>query len=118
MTAEEFRQIALSFPDVIEASHMQHPDFRVNGRIFATLGSPDAKHGMVKLPVAMQHAFLQGAPEIFTPAAGAWGRGGSTLVWLAAASAVQVAEAMEAAWKEARQPKARTKSGAVSQPKR
>ena len=47
MTAKEFRRIALGLTDAIEGSHMGHPDFRVNGRIFATL-HPDNKFGMVK----------------------------------------------------------------------
>jgi hypothetical protein len=38
MTADDFREIALSMQDAEERSHMGHPDFRANGRIFSTLG--------------------------------------------------------------------------------
>lgn len=79
---------------------MDHPDFRMNGKIFATL-QPAKGLGMVKLPPDQQQTYLQLAPETFTPAAGAWGRGGSTLVNLAAADAALVREAMELAWRSA-----------------
>src|SRR5882757_3957244 len=49
MTPNEFRELALSFPDAIESAHMHHPDFRVGGKIFATLGYPDKDPAMVKL---------------------------------------------------------------------
>ena len=114
MTADEFRRIALGFAGAVEASHMNHPDFRVNGRIFATLGSPDAQHGMVKLPVEAQHAWLQSAPEAFTPAAGAWGRGGCTLVRLAAAAPAQIEEAMASAWEIARQNRSRSRASTTA----
>jgi hypothetical protein len=99
MTADDFRKLALSFPDTEERSHMNHPDFRVkNGRIFATLGAPDAAWGMVALPPEEQQNYLDAAPEAFTPAAGAWGRGGSTMVRLKAAKKTMVKQAMQAAW--------------------
>lgn len=104
MTAQEFRDLALSLPGVIESSHMNHPDFRVNGKIFATLGSPDGDHGMVKLAPEDQRFALEQAPDAFTPAAGAWGRQGSTLVRLAAAAPSQVDEFLQLAWKLAANP--------------
>jgi hypothetical protein len=81
-SADDFRRIALSFPGAEERAHMNHPDFRVGGKIFATLGSPDAEHGMVSLLPEQQELAIAAEPEAFRPAAGAWGRGGSTLVRL------------------------------------
>ncbi len=83
MTVDTFRRIALSFPGTEEHSHMNHPDFRVTGRIFATLGSPDAEHAMVKLTPEQQQTWIAANGEAFRAAAGAWGRQGSTLVLLA-----------------------------------
>src|SRR3569833_1808157 len=77
-SADDFRRIALSFPGAEEGSHMAHPDFRVGGKIFATLGSPNADFGMVQLMPEQQEDFMKLAPEAFSPASGAWGRGGST----------------------------------------
>jgi len=105
MTPDEFRKLALSLPDTEERSHMNHPDFRRSGgKIFATLGSPDAAWGMVKLDSESQPVYMRPHPEVFKPAAGAWGRGGSTLVHLKNADPEIVNEALHAAWKLA-QPK-------------
>ncbi len=57
MTGKDFRKIALSLPETEERSHMDHPDFRVKGKIFATLGYPDKARGMVKLSPEDQHNF-------------------------------------------------------------
>jgi hypothetical protein len=84
MTAAQFRRLALGLPNTIESSHCAHPDFRVRNKIFATLGYPDPRWGMVKLTPAQQTKVLRGAPDIFRPAAGAWGRSGSTIVLLSA----------------------------------
>ena len=75
MTAAKFRSLALSFPEVSESAHMGHPDFRVGGKIFATLG-PDEDWGMVKLKPEEQASFLRAEPDVFRPASGAWGRRG------------------------------------------
>ncbi len=99
MTPNEFRRIALGMQGAVEGEHMAHPDFRANGRIFATI-SPDAKSGMVSLTHEQQQAFIRADPETFVPAAGAWGRGGSTMVRLASADADTVGEAMTLAWQE------------------
>jgi hypothetical protein len=78
---------------------MGHPDFRVGGRIFATLGSPDEGHGMVALMPEQQEDFMALAPEAFRPAAGAWGRQGSTLVRLNAVPEDVLEAALHAAWR-------------------
>jgi hypothetical protein len=93
--SHDFRRIALSFPAALESSHMNHPDFRVGGKIFAAL--PSAGRGMVQLLPEQQENYriLSGA---FTPAAGAWGRGGSTLVELAEVPDDLLEAALAAAW--------------------
>jgi hypothetical protein len=79
---------------------MGHPDFRVNGKIFATLG-PDESWGMVKLTPAEQLEFQSADPKAFRPASGAWGRRGSTIVTLRIAKVKIVQQAMLAAWRNA-----------------
>jgi len=79
---DDFRRIALAFPGAEERAHMGHPDFRVGGKIFATLGAPDADYGMVALHPEQQELAIAAEPQAFRPAAGAWGRQGSTLVAL------------------------------------
>jgi len=74
MTAKDFRQLALALPETEEHTHMDHPDFRVAGKIFATLGYPDKSCGMVKLSPEDQHYFSKDYPDVFIPVKGAWGR--------------------------------------------
>ena len=99
MTEDEFRAMALSLPGAIEASHMDHPDFRVGGKIFATLGHPRRGWGMVALTPDEQLLVVQAEPAVFSPANGAWGRGGATLVDLKAARKRTVRTALAAAWR-------------------
>src|SRR5262245_61742142 len=98
MTAEEFRSLALSLPEVAEAAHMGHPDFRVRGKIFATLG-PQEDWGMVKLTPEQQALFVRTEPDVFQPVNGAWGRRGCTYVGLEAATEAAVRQALIAAWR-------------------
>jgi hypothetical protein len=98
MTPIEFRELALSFPEAIESAHMHHPDFRVRGRIFATLGYPDEDSAMVKLSPEEQNEFARTNPGIFTAVKGAWGRQGATNINLPAATIKIVREALTAAW--------------------
>jgi len=97
MTADEFREIALSFPETEERSHMDHPDFRVGGKIFATLG-PDLDWGMVKLSPSEQQEYLQIDPVNFKPASGKWGEGGATIITLAGSAHDTVRQAVRSAW--------------------
>jgi hypothetical protein len=98
MTANKFRSIAISFPEATEQAHMGHPDFRVRGKIFATLG-PDEDWGMVKLTPDQQSSLVRGAPSAFHPAAGAWGRWGCTMIQLCDADESTVRGALIAAWR-------------------
>jgi hypothetical protein len=99
MTTDGFRRVALALPGAVESAHMNHPDFRVANRIFATLGYPDGAWGMVKLPPEEQQRLIEAMPEAFAPAAGAWGRQGSTLVRLAKAKPQVMSHALEMAWR-------------------
>jgi hypothetical protein len=99
MTTDDFRKMALEIPNTIERSHMHHPDFRLAGRIFASLGVPDESWGMVKLTPEQQRAFIKNEPKVFKPSSGAWGRQGYTNVYLPAAKAAIVRTALDAAAK-------------------
>ena len=97
--AEQFRRLALGFPEAYESSHMRHPDFRVRGgKLFATLAYPDTKWGMVKLTPEQQEEFARAEADVFVPVTGGWGRGGATSVRLRAATAKVLKPAMAAAW--------------------
>jgi len=94
MTANEFRRLALSLPEVVEAAHMGHPDFRVAGKIFATLGYPRSGWGVVRLTAEQQDLFVRTEPKSFMPVKGGWGRAGATNVRLPSARKRAVREEM------------------------
>lgn len=98
MTKNDFRKLALSFPEAEEKSHMGHPDFRVGGKIFATLGQ---KKGLavVLLTPDLQEAFMHAAPEVFEPVSGGWGRGGATTIELKSCKKAIARDALAAAWR-------------------
>jgi hypothetical protein len=100
MTPDEFRRIALSLPDAVEASHMGHPDFRVGGKIFATLGYPTDAFGVVMLSPQDQDLIVRDYPRTFAPVQGKWGASGSTTVTLRGASKRAVSLALETAWRK------------------
>jgi hypothetical protein len=99
MTADDFRRIALSFEGAEQSAHMGAPDFRVGGRIFATLASESHGYGNLMLTPELQAAFIADAPEVFLPVAGGWGNGGSTHIRLAEASEDVLTGALKTAWK-------------------
>jgi len=99
MTAENFRRIALSFPETTEGAHMRHPDFRVRGKIFATLGYPGEDFGMVKLTPDQQPVFVKTEPAVFEPVTGGWGRRGATTVRLRFAKKEITRRALATAWR-------------------
>lgn len=98
MTAAGFRKLALSMPGAIESAHMGHPDFRANGRIFASLW-PGGKFGMVKLTAELQREFVAQNPHAFAPVNGAWGADGATRVELKQANEDTLGRAMTEAVK-------------------
>ena len=99
MTTDDFRRIALSLEGAEESSHMGAPDFRVQGKIFATLASQHQGYGNLKLTLEQQADFVRELPEVFLPIPGGWGRMGMTHIRLAKASEDVVAGALRAAWK-------------------
>jgi hypothetical protein len=99
MNAADFRRMALLLEGAEEGSHMGSPDFRVGGRIFATLASQDQGYGNLMLSPEQQAAFLEEQPEMFLPVAGGWGRNGATHIRLAAANKDVLAGALHTAWK-------------------
>lgn len=100
MTAEDFRRIALGMKGAVEGAHMGHPDFRANGRIFATLHG-DGQSGMVKLTPEQQQEVVREHPAAFEPESGAWGREGCTRVHLASADEETIGAALTLAWQNA-----------------
>lgn len=111
MTTNDFRRIALSFDGAEEGSHMGNPDFRVGGRIFATLASAKQGYGNLKLTLDQQAAFVEELPEVFLPIHGGWGRMGMTHIRLAAANEDVLTGALHTAWK------LRVENNAKSRPK-
>ena len=99
MNVADFRRIALSLPGAEERSHMGNPDFRVDGRIFATLASVKQGYGNLMLSVEQQTAFVEEMPEVFLPIPGGWGRMGSTHIRLAEATEDVLYGALHTAWK-------------------
>jgi len=98
MTAAQFQVMALSFPEAVEAAHMGHPDFRVAGRIFATLGYQNEGRGVLLLSPEEQQEMISQHPKIFEPVPGGWGRRGSTQVVLARITRLVLEAAMRKAW--------------------
>jgi hypothetical protein len=101
VTPDQFRRLVMSLPESEERAHHHHPDFRVGGKIFATLGYPDQTRAMVKLAPEQQEEFVHDHPEVFIPVNGAWGRQGATSVSLPKARKSVMQKAVEAAWQNA-----------------
>ena len=108
MTIDEFRKMALEIPAAVERSHINHPDFRLAGKIFASLGVPSKDWGMVKLTREQQRAFIEKGPKVFKPCSGEWGRQGYTNVYLPAARTSIVRAALNAAVKNVGSKKKKT----------
>ena len=98
MTSDSFRTLALALPGVEERAHMNHPDFRVGGKIFATLGYPEVGWAMVALTPEDQVAFVSMKPEAFAPVKGKWGVQGATNIVLRHARVPAVRAALAAAY--------------------
>ena len=98
MTADDFRKLALNLPEAVESSHMGTPDFRVGGKIFATLAGGEV-WGMVKLTPEQQVALVASEPKTFQPVKGGWGRMGCTQVILKTAKKTAIRNALGLAWR-------------------
>ena len=116
MTVDDFRRVALSFAGAEESSHMGQADFRVAGRIFATLASAKQGYGNLMLTPEQQAAFVEELPDVFLPIHGGWGRMGMTHIRLAAASEDVLTGALHTAWKLRLEKSA--KSGAKGRPRK
>ena len=99
MTPAAFRKCALELPEASEGAHGGHADFRVRGKVFATLGYPDASFGMVKLTREAQSVLVAAEPRMFEPVSGTWGQRGATLVRLAAVDRITLTSALTTAWR-------------------
>ena len=110
MTPADFKRIALSLEGAEEGSHMGAVDFRVGGRIFATLASQAEGYGNLVLTLEEQAAFVEELPDAFTPIAGGWGRMGMTHIVLAKASEDVLRGALQTAWRQRVKANARTKA--------
>ena len=108
-TRDDFRRIALSLEGVEEASHMGQADFRVRGRVFATLAAQSQGYGNLLLSPEQQAVFVEELPHIFIPIAGGWGRMGMTHVVLSKASEDVLSGALQAAWKLRKEKNARAR---------
>src|SRR5262244_1399190 len=118
MKAADFRRIALSMQGAEESSHMGAPDFRLDGRIFATLASQDEGYGNLMLTPEQQADFVHELPEVFIPIRGGWGRMGMTHIVLSKASEDVLTGALQSAWRLRVQKNARTKKNRGSARKR
>ena len=116
MDSQDFRRIALSFEGAEEGSHMGAVDFRVGGRIFATLASVKQGYGNLMLTPEQQAAFVAEEPDVFVPIAGGWGRMGCTHLVLAKANEDLMTGALRTAWKLRVEKNA--KAGRAAKPKR
>jgi len=118
MTVTDFRRIALSLEGAEESSHMGAPDFRVGGRIFATLASEKQGYGNLMLTPELQEEFVRELPEVFLPVHGGWGKTGATHIRLAQANEDVLTGALRAAWKLRVEKNAGTKTKKKRTPKR
>ena len=100
MTGEDFRRIALRMPQATEGAHFGHADFRVSGKIFATLALEPEGYGVLLLSPEQQAGMVQDAPDLFSPVPGGWGKNGSTRILLAEAAEDILEDALRTAWQK------------------
>ena len=109
MTADDFRRVALGLPQAVESAHMGHPDFRVGGKIFASLDRGGAR-GCLKLLPDHQEMLMQAEPGLFEAANGFWGRNGWTYLRLEPADEATLQSALSAAWSNVASPKLKSQA--------
>ena len=100
MTGADFRRLALAMPEATEGSHFGNADFRVGGKIFATLSQEKKGYGVLLLSPEEQAGMVEDAPEVFSPVPGGWGLKGSTLVSLSHVTADVLEAALRTAWRK------------------
>jgi hypothetical protein len=119
MTASDFRRLALSLPDTTEASHFGNPDFRVGGKIFATLSLEREGYGVLLLTPDQQSGMVEDEPAVFSPVPGGWGRNGSTRVLLSKAAPDVLEAALHTAWQNRVAKNTRAKKpGRIAEPRK
>ncbi len=115
-----YRRLALQLPGAVESSHMNHPDFRLNNQIFATLAYQEQGCGVLKLTLEQQAAFVADQPHIFSPVQGGWGRMGMTFIQLDQADESIMAGALKTAYQNLHakqsEKKAQKKSAQAARP--
>jgi hypothetical protein len=112
-----FRRLALQLPEAVESSHMGHPDFRLNNRIFATLSAQEKGYGVLKLTPEQQRAFITDQPSIFSLVQGGWGRMGMTFIQLNQADESIMAGALQTAYRNLQQKQSQKEKPALKQKK-
>jgi hypothetical protein len=110
MTVDDFRRLALSLEGAEESSHMGNPDFRVGGRIFATLAAQSQCYGNLMLTPVRQAGLVEEMPDVFIPVKGGWGRNGATHVRLDVATEDLLAGALRLAWQTRIEKNAQTRA--------
>jgi hypothetical protein len=100
LTAADFRRVALSMSESAEGSHFGNADFRVGGKIFATLALEKEGYGVLLLTPEQQAGMVEDDPKVFSPVPGGWGRKGATRVALAKVSADLLEAALRMAWRK------------------
>ena len=113
---ELFRRLALKLPGAVESSHMNHPDFRLNNRIFATLSAQDRGFGVLKLTPDQQQSFIAERPNAFSPVHGGWGRMGMTFIHLHKADDSLIAGALTTAYHNVQKKQSETKPARSAKP--
>jgi len=113
-----FRRLALELPGAIESSHMNHPDFRLNNQIFATLSAQKKGCGVLKLTTEQQQAFIAEQPTIFSPVQGGWGRMGMTYIHLNQAGESIMAGALKTAFRNLQEKQSQKKQSQKKYPKK
>jgi hypothetical protein len=111
-----FRKLALSLEGAVESAHVDHPDFRLNNRIFATLYGQEKGCGVLKLTPEQQQSFLAEQPQAFSPVAGGWGRNGMTYIHLDHADEAVIAGALTTAHHNLQQKQAQKRSPSKNSP--
>ena len=109
-----FRRLALELPGAVESSHMNHPDFRLNDRIFATLSAQEKGCGVLKLTTEQQTAFITDQPQVFSPVQGGWGRMGMTFIHLKEADESIMTGALRTAYTNVQEKQSQKKSSKKS----
>jgi hypothetical protein len=117
-TVADFRRQALALPGAVESSHMGHPDFRLNDRIFATLSAQAKGCGVLKLTLDQQRSFISELPTVFEPVHGGWGRMGMTFIHLAAADDAILQGALATAYRNLELKQQKTKQPSKNTPKK